>query len=1637
MNNRLNTKFIVILSSVLIVLCAGVALVAWVAISGDAERHAEIGRTAEKAGDYKEAIARYGRSIGKDPMNLSYYDDYERALLQIVPETRTEARERYNQQYLGLLSRRIGISQENPESRKKLIDAYRERAEVMAPNNQNDIWNSVQQQSTQMIDDFKSDDGAVAYARPIRIDAMSRRKAILKSAETDQFNEDCAAFVAAESTDPVGWEGILRAKYEDSRDYWSRGDKRLLDLELSDPEEGFDVLVEKMNTGGVQLTPQILRYMYLRELLEEEPDEQNLEAIQAQALDIGMASMETLLASDDPAEVVQAQNMIRDLLASNLIDRKISLDFVLPLIEGQKLPLDINLMICQAYLLASPEVARLAAEQVLSKEPLPVGLYSTVQPVARSEAALAMFDVEFARLTTQLSEMDSPKDLDVSDLQGYQTLAIESFQGDPNQDSVKLYTQGTIDMLSDNVQLARAKFMEISKSPFVLRPGMQQRFLPRFITTASLSGERGVAVDVLGEYLATISDTQALGLRTTYAEELIKLGRVQDATAQVSAVLESEPENPRALAVLSDIQESSGSIGTILRDSRTDDDRAYQRIMAAVQAGNLNDARELLLVMVDRSDDLNYKRVLVIVNAQLGLEEEARQILKEYPELAAEPRISQIMSLIEIEDPMERISLSVKSTYSDVPTQNAMRFILLNRYAGSGLPDASRAVELIPAALEPVLEELPPDSSTRRTLLTSALGHDLRVGLINTPECMSDKIMAGLELIEDDEVQLANMRAILAATAGNPQMAIKLTDPVIERNIGNDQTWLIRSLALKELGRNDEAISAIKKAYGRSPNTANYIKLLAQWLTESGERGQALEALRTGIRSPLTRGILLNDWLLAESNDGNMAAALMERQSIFDDDVKDGKGLVVPVYDVFNAVELARLLISVPPTRLNVLTPRGTVKYSPGSWTGLTQKQRRTALSEARLRRQKEAFAILDTVEKSARNDRDVVMTKFARISANQLINKIDVAKLGINSLITCCNEKLTPQERIRITELMAQLDMDELVAGQMEILAADEQLAVRRAAYDLGARLQWDGSSELAESIAVDSGSTADRLNLVRSALLGNDLERAEVLLAEIMATDEFSTSTSIRSDVLLYDADYNARKAQALLNQVEVITEQLSRATADGNNVEITRLEGEQARLRSEAKEFFVNATDLAGQAYESRPSDPRALYLRHLALQSMFQLDPESSTRQDMVANAQAAIDLAPTEWTATNCLVKAQLLSGNSREALAALDKYFRAGGLSPQARNAMLQVAVSNGTPGQAIPSLKLAMEREPMNPEWPRVIGRLLAIEEDPVGASDMWWKVLELDESPEVIETFVELEFRRDEPNVKRLKEAFEIDPQVTRSSPEMRAAMAAALSMDGEKRKAERIFKDAYLASKKKVREGADQILLDRVLVYFFRLESDETLEASEIRLRSITGGEMGAHEYGALAVRAMAQAGPRSGNIKKAIEYLTQSINQSGTEENYRKALMQNLSTALYLDNRCSDAIAVLEELASMGNPQPATLNNLAYMLVDCENKPESAIVHSTLAVRGAPNEASFLDTHGYTLYRLGRFADAEKFLSRSVILGPSASNLLHLAQVFHATGQNARALSLIEKIGNDFPRLSPEKQAEVEALLEKVS
>ena len=87
MASKLNKKFIAILAGALLFACVGIAAIAFYIISGDANRAYQNAMDEEKQGNYDDALNYIGRAIGKDPSNQSYYDDYERILLQVVPET--------------------------------------------------------------------------------------------------------------------------------------------------------------------------------------------------------------------------------------------------------------------------------------------------------------------------------------------------------------------------------------------------------------------------------------------------------------------------------------------------------------------------------------------------------------------------------------------------------------------------------------------------------------------------------------------------------------------------------------------------------------------------------------------------------------------------------------------------------------------------------------------------------------------------------------------------------------------------------------------------------------------------------------------------------------------------------------------------------------------------------------------------------------------------------------------------------------------------------------------------------------------------------------------------------------------------------------------------------------------------------------------------------------------------------------------------------------------------------------------------------------------------------------------------------------------------------------------------------------
>ena len=121
---------------------------------------------------------------------------------------------------------------------------------------------------------------------------------------------------------------------------------------------------------------------------------------------------------------------------------------------------------------------------------------------------------------------------------------------------------------------------------------------------------------------------------------------------------------------------------------------------------------------------------------------------------------------------------------------------------------------------------------------------------------------------------------------------------------------------------------------------------------------------------------------------------------------------------------------------------------------------------------------------------------------------------------------------------------------------------------------------------------------------------------------------------------------------------------------------------------------------------------------------------------------------------------------------------------------------------------------------------------------------------------------------------------------------------------------------------------------------------------------------------------------------------------------------------------------------GAPAASTLNNLAYMMYDCLGDSAGAIYYSTQALQAAPASPEYLDTQGVILADLGRLDEAELYLSRAVSIRPTPSNLLHYASLMHETGRDAEAEILLEKIGKEFPGLTPKLQAQVNELISKI-
>ncbi len=356
--------------------------------------------------------------------------------------------------------------------------------------------------------------------------------------------------------------------------------------------------------------------------------------------------------------------------------------------------------------------------------------------------------------------------------------------------------------------------------------------------------------------------------------------------------------------------------------------------------------------------------------------------------------------------------------------------------------------------------------------------------------------------------------------------------------------------------------------------------------------------------------------------------------------------------------------------------------------------------------------------------------------------------------------------------------------------------------------------------------------------------------------------------------------------------------------------------------------------------------------------------------------------------------------------------------SPEARLLEARVLGAVGERGQAIAVLESLLREAPGDPqvlrellprlmdseEWGRIrdIGRALLATADrdtPDGAraADMGWKLL--------VEALRELD------DIDGALAALDSEERVSGVSAELTLSRAGVLAEAGRRRRALAVLRGAEVANEELVHGDAgepDFRALERKAQLYFDMDADRA--AVEV-LEAIAADE----DVGILStVAGFCQGNGRFAEsvvfLERALALLEdgEDIELDGPVDGVRANLLFMLGSALERTKRYREAADRFRQVLTLEPDNGLALNYLGYMWADNGENLEEALALVRRAVELDPTNGAFVDSLGWTLYRLGEYDQARRHLERANQLTPKDSTILeHLGDVYAALGDVERA------------------------------
>lgn len=866
MAGRVNTKFVVTLSAVLLALACGASVLAYFALEGRAARWVAKGDAYAAEGNFTEASKHYERAVGKDRTNLEWLEKWRSALVKTVPNNRARYEEQYNF-YRSILRQMAVLQPRDPEAQLRYLDEVERLGRSTGYSRT--ALERIMEDCTDRLRDLEPDSpGAMKILRYRGAAAVDRMGLIKPSVEErERARKDLEAAVKALPDD-------FMARVYLARWYTNEAERLRTERYIEEEAEHRAQAAEIINQLEADFPghPEVALAVFaarqaerLRTVVSPKERLQMLASMKSDALKVVDVALSA------PPELVTADLVDR---TTSTILRIVGSDAIAPLTALvdrmlERYPDDARLLLDKGVLLQESgriEEAIAQFQRVVDLPDRPVSLEGLLLPGQRMSAMA--FQIDCSLLQWDASSVDTDRAAALARAKKYREQLVK--EAGLRGKEILLLREAKIAYAERRYDETVAKLSELRATGSAA--GRSLEALQVMAQALQLQQNYGEARRVLNEMLDI-----APSLAWTHAqlgEVNLRLGRMEEARDYLASAVQLDPDNThyrdrlRTLKTALGGQSAAGSesdpvVLGLLESRRLRDEQ-----------GDLEKAREIVQRLLrDYPEDRRVFTDLIALDLREGLKDVAiarvEKMLEKFPD---DNGLKRMLTQLKIEDPVQA-ALAFIDEADFPPAMKALEkykiYIQGGRHeeAKAALAEAERVDPENPAVMDMVfVDALGRKDYTKAQQVAQAaarLDIDQLGGLL---------YLGRLQLIEGE------------TSPEKAQAAVRTFEDAVKRVPMNPTIRKLLAQAYMRVGRYPEAVEAFKRALEGKPDdiimARDYIGLLMRL-----NRGrEALDAVGpdNGILKffPANREMLLL-WMDLESRFGNRGSAVRAREELY------------------------------------------------------------------------------------------------------------------------------------------------------------------------------------------------------------------------------------------------------------------------------------------------------------------------------------------------------------------------------------------------------------------------------------------------------------------------------------------------------------------------------------------------------------------------------------------------------------------------------------------------------------------------------------------------------------------------------------------------------------------------------------